>query len=65
MIISGCLIMGCCILIGFLIGQFFGIAKTEQRVLKEIEKSPSIQLIHFGERVFGNSQTIKIKPHVH
>lgn len=57
--------MGFCILIGFLIGQFFGIAKTEQRVLKEIEKTPSIQLISFGERLFGKNQTIKIKEHVH
>ena len=65
LIISGCLIMGCCILIGFLLGKFIGQATIEQKVLNEIEKYPSIQMLRMAEKVFGASKTIKIKQDAH
>lgn len=52
MIISGCLIMGCCILIGFLLGRFIGQSQVEDKVLKEIEATPTTELIRFGECLF-------------
>lgn len=52
MIISGCLIMGCCILIGFLIGKFIGQYRVEEKVIKQIESSPTPELIRFGQSLF-------------